>query len=45
LAIFKRLAEQDKTKSGWQRGLSDSYERVGNVLKAQIYEQEINPNG
>jgi tetratricopeptide (TPR) repeat protein len=35
LAIFKRLAEQDKTNSGWQSDLSLSYEKVGDVLVAQ----------
>jgi hypothetical protein len=34
LAIMKRLAEQDKTNSCWQRDLSVSYERVGDVLGA-----------
>src|SRR5258707_6721973 len=35
LAIAKRLVEQDKTNSGWQRDLSIRYQRVGNVLVAQ----------
>jgi Tetratricopeptide repeat len=35
LAIAKRLAEQDKSDSGWQRNLSVSYVNVGNVLVAQ----------
>jgi tetratricopeptide (TPR) repeat protein len=35
LAISKRLAEQDKTNSVWQRDLADSYERLGDVLPAQ----------
>jgi tetratricopeptide (TPR) repeat protein len=40
LAIFKRLADQDKSNSGWQRDLSVSYERVGDVLVAQGKLQE-----
>jgi serine/threonine-protein kinase len=40
LAIAKRLAEQDKTNTGWQRSLSVSYERVGDVLVAQGKLQE-----
>ena len=40
LAIMKRLAEQDKTNSGWQRDLSVSYEKVGDVLVAQGKLQE-----
>jgi tetratricopeptide (TPR) repeat protein len=40
LAIFKRLAEQDKSNSGWQRDLSASYEKVGEVLVAQGKLQE-----
>ncbi|MEY2536312.1 MAG: hypothetical protein QOG67_52, partial [Verrucomicrobiota bacterium] len=32
LTIAKALAEQDKTNSGWQRDLSVSYDKVGNVL-------------
>ena len=35
LAISERLAEQDKTNAGWQRDLSVSYEKVGDVLVAQ----------
>ena len=40
LAICKRLAEQDKTNSGWQRDLSVSYDKVGDVLVAQGKLQE-----
>jgi tetratricopeptide (TPR) repeat protein len=40
LAIAKRLAEQDKSNSGWQRDLSVSYEKVGDVLVAQGKLQE-----
>jgi tetratricopeptide (TPR) repeat protein len=35
LAIAKRLAEQDKSNVDWQRDLSLSYEKVGDVLVAQ----------
>jgi tetratricopeptide (TPR) repeat protein len=35
LAIFKRLAEQDKTNSAWQRDLSVSYNKVGDALVGQ----------
>jgi eukaryotic-like serine/threonine-protein kinase len=35
LALAKRLAEQDKTNSGWQRDLLRSYWRVGDVLQTQ----------
>ncbi len=35
LSISKRVAEQDKSDSGWQRDLSLSYEKVGDVLMAQ----------
>jgi tetratricopeptide (TPR) repeat protein len=38
--IFKRLAEQDKTNSDWQRNLSISYEKVGDVLAVQGKLQE-----
>ena len=49
LAILKRLAEQDKTNSGWQRDLGVSYEKVGDVLNAQgklqdtldLFQQEL----
>jgi predicted negative regulator of RcsB-dependent stress response len=37
---MKRLAEQDKTNSGWQRDLSVSYQKVGDVLVAQGKLQE-----
>jgi tetratricopeptide (TPR) repeat protein len=40
LAIAQRLAEQDKSNTGWQRNLSASYEKVGNVLEAQGKLQE-----
>ena len=40
LAIVKRLAEQDKTNSDWQRDLSVSYDKVGDVLVAQGKLQE-----
>ena len=35
LEISKRLAEQDKSNSGWQRDLSVGYNEVGDVLEAQ----------
>jgi tetratricopeptide (TPR) repeat protein len=49
LAIAKRLAEQDKTNSEWQRDLGISYEKIANVLMAQgklqealdLYQQEL----
>jgi tetratricopeptide (TPR) repeat protein len=40
LAIAKRSAEQDRSNSNWQRQLSVSYERVGEVLVAQGNLQE-----
>ena len=40
LKIRQTLAEQDKTNSGWQRDLSVSYEKVGNVLVARGKLQE-----
>jgi tetratricopeptide (TPR) repeat protein len=50
LAITKRLAEQDKFNSDWQRDLSVSYGKVGDVLVAQgklpdaldAYQQSLN---
>jgi tetratricopeptide (TPR) repeat protein len=49
LAIAKRLADQDKSNSGWQRDLSVSYTKVGIVLVAQgklqdaldVYQQSL----
>jgi hypothetical protein len=49
LAISKRLVEQDKTNSVWQRYLSVGYSRIGNVLLDQgklqealdAYQQEV----
>jgi tetratricopeptide (TPR) repeat protein len=49
LKIRQTLAEQVKTNSGWQRDLSVSYDRVGDVLVAQgklqealdAYQQEL----
>jgi tetratricopeptide (TPR) repeat protein len=49
LAISKRLAEQDKSNADWQRNLSVSYEKVGDVLMAQgkpqdgldVYQQSL----
>ena len=35
LEISKRLLDEDKSNSGWQRDLSVSYGKVGNVLVAQ----------
>jgi tetratricopeptide (TPR) repeat protein len=35
LAIVDRLAKADPGNTGWQRDLSVSYEKVGNVLVAQ----------
>src|ERR1700722_15225238 len=35
LAIYKRLAEQDKSSSSWQQGLTAMYARVGDVLRSQ----------
>ena len=35
LAIAERLAKADAGNAGWQRDLSVSYEKVGNVLAAQ----------
>ena len=35
LAIRERLAEADTENPAWQRGLSMSYDRVGDVLVAQ----------
>jgi Flp pilus assembly protein TadD len=35
LAIFNRLAQADPGNAGWQRDLSVSYEKVGDVLVAQ----------
>jgi|SRR5271165_5969308 len=35
LAIREKLAEKDPTNAGWQRDLSDSYERVGDVQRTQ----------
>ncbi len=35
LAIRERLAKADPENAGWQRDLSVSYEKVGNVLVAQ----------
>jgi tetratricopeptide (TPR) repeat protein len=35
LAIAERLAVSDPTNTEWQRGLSVSYSRIGNVLMAQ----------
>ena len=35
LAIFDRLAQADPGNAGWQRDLSVSYEKVGDVLVAQ----------
>ena len=35
LAIFERLAAADPSNAGWQRELSVSQDRVGNVLSAQ----------
>ena len=40
LAIAKRLSEQDKSNSEWQRNLSVSYEKVGDGLAAQGKLQE-----
>ena len=40
LKIQQTLAEQDKTNSGWQRDLSVSYNKVGDVLVAQGKLQE-----
>jgi class 3 adenylate cyclase/tetratricopeptide (TPR) repeat protein len=49
MEISKRLAEQDKSHSDWQRGLSVSYGRIGDVLVAQgklqkaleVYQQSL----
>lgn len=35
LAIAKTLAAQDPGNAGWQRGLSVSLDRIGNILNAQ----------
>ena len=35
LAIWERLAKSDPANAGWQRDLSVSYEKVGNVQVAQ----------
>ena len=35
LAITEKLAKRDPTNAGWQRSLSISYEKVGDVLSAQ----------
>jgi hypothetical protein len=35
LAIRERLAAADRSNTEWQRGLSISYNNVGDVLKAQ----------
>ena len=35
LAIFERLATADPSNAGWQRDLSVSHEKVGDVLTAQ----------
>jgi len=35
LAIAKKLVDQDKSNSIWQRDLSVSYNKVGDVLSAQ----------
>ena len=35
LAIRDRLAKADPSNAGWQRDLSVSYEKVGDVLQAQ----------
>jgi tetratricopeptide (TPR) repeat protein len=35
LAIAETLAKQDPGNAGWQRDLSDSYERIGDVQNAQ----------
>jgi tetratricopeptide (TPR) repeat protein len=35
LSIAKGLAEQDKTNTFWQRDVSFSYLRIGEVLEAQ----------
>ena len=35
LEIFKQLTAQDKTNAGWQRDLSLSYEKIGDVLRAR----------
>ena len=35
LAISRRLAEQDPSNAGWQRGLAVALSRVGGVLEAQ----------
>ena len=35
LAILERLAKADPANAGWQRDLSVSYGKVGDVLKAQ----------
>ena len=40
MAISKRLVEQDKSNSDWQRELSVSYNRVGGALVAQGKLQE-----
>src|SRR5258706_9460279 len=34
-AIFERLAASDRSNTGWQRDLSVSYDRIGDVLVAQ----------
>jgi Flp pilus assembly protein TadD len=35
LSVIERLAKSDPGNAGWQRDLSVSYDRVGDVLVAQ----------
>jgi tetratricopeptide (TPR) repeat protein len=50
LNIRRILADQDKSNADWQRDLSVSYEKVGDVLKAQtrfpeamdVYQRSLN---
>jgi tetratricopeptide (TPR) repeat protein len=35
LALFERLAQSDSSNAGWQRDLSESYIKVGDVQEAQ----------